>query len=111
MAWDGTAENVGRSPFISFVNELDYSSTSIPQKHPRNERVTSVEELGTMSKNNLRGITLGIRAIWKIHSLNKLLVFGHRNIETLSLKCMFLKCLSPLFVLYNDRDLLFDLDK
>ena len=29
--------------------------------------VTSAEELGTMSKNNLRGITLGIRPIWRIH--------------------------------------------
>ena len=25
-----------------------------PQKHPRNARVTSAEELGTISKNNLR---------------------------------------------------------
>ena len=31
--------------------------------------VTSSEELGTMSKNNLRGITLGIRPIPRIHSL------------------------------------------
>ena len=36
----------------------------MPQKHPRNEPVTSAEELGTMSKNNLRRITLGIRPIW-----------------------------------------------
>ena len=58
------AEIVEQIPSISFVNELDYSSTSIPRKHPRNERVTSAEELGTMSKNNLRAITLGIRAIY-----------------------------------------------
>ena len=32
-------------------------------------RVTSSEELGTMSKNNLRGITLGTRPIPRIHSL------------------------------------------
>ena len=32
--------------------------TDVPRKHPRNARVTSAEELGTMSKNNLRGITL-----------------------------------------------------
>ena len=43
-------ENVEQSPFISFVNELDYSSTSIPRKYPRNERVTSAEEVSTMSK-------------------------------------------------------------
>jgi len=35
-----------------------------PQKYPRNARVTSSEELGTISKNNLyRGITLGVRPI------------------------------------------------
>ena len=58
------AINVEQNPFISFVNQHDYSSTSIPRKHPRNERVTSAEELGTMSKNNLRLIS-----IWRIHSL------------------------------------------
>jgi len=31
------------------------------RKHPRNARVIYAEELGTMSKNNVRGITLGIR--------------------------------------------------
>ena len=60
---------IEESPSLSLVNELDYSSTPIPQKHPRNERVTSAEELGTMSKNILRGITLGIRPIWRTHSL------------------------------------------
>ena len=63
------AGNVEQSPFISFVNKLDSSSTSIPRKYPRNARVTSAEELGTMSKNNLREITLGIRHVWWIHSL------------------------------------------
>ena len=65
--------NIKQSPFISFDNELDYSSTFIPQKHPINEQITSEEELGpvpdTMSKNNLRGITSVIRPKWKIHSL------------------------------------------
>ena len=32
-------------------------------KSPRNLRVTSAEELGTMSKNNLREITVGIRPV------------------------------------------------
>ena len=63
------AGNVEQSPYISFVNELDYSSTPIPRKHLGNEQVTSAKELGTMSKNNLRGSTLGIRSIWRIHSL------------------------------------------
>mgnify|MGYP001800049020 CR=1 FL=1 len=43
-----------------FVDELDYFSSSIPQKHPPNEWKSSAEELGTKSKNNLREITLGI---------------------------------------------------
>ena len=51
------ARNVQQSPFTGFVNELDNSHTSISQNHPRDERVTSSKELGTMSKNNLRGIT------------------------------------------------------
>ena len=63
------AGSVEQSSFISFVNELDYSSTFILRKHPRNEQVTSAEELGTMSKNNLREIILGIRPIWRIYSL------------------------------------------
>ena len=35
-------------------------------KSPRYARGTSEEELGTMSKNSLRGITLEIRPIWRI---------------------------------------------
>ena len=61
--------NGEQSPFMSFFNEFDYSSTSILGKHPRNERVISAEELVTMSKNNLRGITPGIRPIWTIYFL------------------------------------------
>ena len=49
------AGNVEQIPFINFVHKLDYSSTFIPQKQPRNEGVTYVEELVTMSKNNLQG--------------------------------------------------------
>ena len=36
---------------------------------PRITRVTSSDEQGITSKNNLRGITLGIRPKWGIHSL------------------------------------------
>ena len=55
-----------QNPFLSFVDEqLDYYSTSIPRKHPHNERVISAEELGTMFISNLRGITTGIRPIWR----------------------------------------------
>ena len=58
--------NVEQSYSISFVNELDYSSTSISRKHPHNARVTSAEEF----KNNLRGITLGIRPMWMLVKIN-----------------------------------------
>ena len=40
-----------------------------PRKHPRNARVVSAKELGTMSKNNLKRITLARGPIWGIHSL------------------------------------------
>ena len=39
-------------------------------KSPRNAQVTSAEELGTMSKNNLRGIALEIKPTLGIHSLS-----------------------------------------
>ena len=45
--------------------------------------MASSEELGTMSKNNLREITLGTRLTWGIHSLNlifsRLYSFQYRN--------------------------------
>ena len=44
----------------------------VSEKHPRtstHRALTSAGELGTMSKNNLRGITFGIRPIWGIRSL------------------------------------------
>ena len=44
-------------------------SPCLLRKHPRNEGVAFAEELGTMSKNILNGTTLGIRAVWRIHSL------------------------------------------
>ena len=50
-------------------NETTYMWTDPSRKHPRNTRVTSAEELGTMSKNSLTGITLVRGPIWRIHSL------------------------------------------
>ena len=44
---------------------------------PRIARVISSEELGTMSKNNFRGITLGRRPIWGIHSLTLIISCCH----------------------------------
>ena len=40
--------------FSSLLNEM--KQTNHPWKHPRKARVTSTEELDTMSKKNLRGI-------------------------------------------------------
>ena len=52
---------------VSF--ETKRNDINSPRKHSRNARVISAEELGTMSKNNLRGITLDIGPILGIHSL------------------------------------------
>ena len=44
----------------------------VSKKHsrtPTQRALTSAGELGTMSKNNLREITFGIRPIWGINSL------------------------------------------
>ena len=53
--------------FLCF--ETERNDINSPRKHSRNARVISAEELGTMSKNNLRGITLDIGPILGIHSL------------------------------------------
>ena len=53
--------------FLCF--ETKRNDINSPRKHSRNARVISAEELGTMSKNNLRGITLNIGPILGIHSL------------------------------------------
>ena len=53
--------------FASKRNEM--KQTDPQRKHSLNARKISTKELGTMSKNNLRGITLVRRPIWGIHSL------------------------------------------
>ena len=53
--------------FLCF--ETKRNDINSPRKHSRKARVISAEELGTMSKNNLRGITLDIGPILGIHSL------------------------------------------
>ena len=53
------------------------SDINSPRKHSRNARVISAEELGTMSKNNLRGITLDIGPILGIHSLTLIISCSH----------------------------------
>ena len=57
-------------------------------KSSRNARVTSAEELGAMSKNNLREITLEIRPISEIHShtLHPLLIISQSAPDGKSLK-------------------------
>ena len=48
---------------IFALKRKETTQTDPPRKHPRNARGISAEELGTMSKNNLAGITLGVRLI------------------------------------------------
>ena len=48
--------------FLCF--ETKRNDINPPRKHPRNARVMSAEELGTISKINLRGITLVGGPIW-----------------------------------------------
>ena len=55
--------------FLSFETKRNETQADPPRKQPRNARVISAEELGTMSKNNFRGITLVRGPIWGIHSL------------------------------------------
>ena len=43
----------------------------------------SAGELGTMSKNNLRGITFGIRLIWGIYSLTSYSLAYDREVKDL----------------------------
>ena len=59
--------------FICFETKRNQTKPDPPRKHPRNARVISAEELGTMSKNNLRGITLVRGPTWGIHSLTLLI--------------------------------------
>ena len=54
---------------LCFKTERNETSTDPPRKPPRNARVISAKELGTMSKNKLRRITLARGSIWGIHSL------------------------------------------
>ena len=61
-------------PFGCFPLLWNERQTDPPRKNPRNARVISAGELGTMSKNNLRGITLVRRPIWRIRSLITLII-------------------------------------
>ena len=51
--------------------------TDPSRNHPRNTRVISAEELGTMPKNNSRGITLVRGPILGIHSLTLIISWYH----------------------------------
>ena len=53
---------------------------------PRIARVISAEKLGTMSKNNLKGIriTLVRRPIWGIHSLTSIISCSVRMVRNIS---------------------------
>ena len=60
-------------------NETKRHKHDSPRKNPRNTRVISAEELDTMSKNNLRGITLVRGPIWGIHSLTLIISWIPHN--------------------------------
>ena len=62
--------------FLCF--ETKRNDINSPRKHSHNARVISAEELGTMSKNNLRGITLDIGPILGIHSLTLIISWLRR---------------------------------
>ena len=47
----------------------DVNKFNPPRERPRNARVISAQELGTMSKNNFKNITLDRTPIYEIHSL------------------------------------------
>ena len=64
-----TSSQSWRLYFALKQNETKHKLISTPRKHPRNARVISAKDLGTMSKSNLRRITLARGPIWGIHSL------------------------------------------
>ena len=61
-------------PLKLFLDMVPSSSEDVTRamrgQSKRPSRNFIVEELGTMSNNNLRGITLEIRPLWETHSLN-----------------------------------------
>ena len=64
--------------FLCF--ETKRNDINSPRNHPRNARVISVEELGTVSKNNLGGITLDIGPILGIQSLTLIISWFYMEI-------------------------------
>ena len=70
--------------FLCF--ETKRNDINSPRKHSRSARVISAKELGTISKNNLRGITLDIGPIWGIHSLTLIISWFYRLQESFFLR-------------------------
>ena len=52
-----------------FKTKRNEALTDPARKHPRNARLISAKELGTMSKNDITRITSVREPIWGIHSL------------------------------------------
>ena len=75
--------------FLCF--ETKRNDRNSPRKHSRNARVISAEELGTTSKNNLRGITLDIGRILGIHSLTLIISWLKSNKAKLELQPQILR--------------------
>ena len=75
-------EDISTALEVFLCFETKRNDRNSPREHSRNARVISAEELGTMSKNNLRGITLDIGPILGIHSLTlKISCLGHNFVH------------------------------
>ena len=88
-----TAESTGNFSAMK-RNQTLYNDVSTISSHlvsrkslrrPRNAQVIFAEELGTMSKNNLRRITLARGPIWGIHSLNLIISWYNTFIRNYNL--------------------------
>ena len=80
------AANVEKSPLIRLVDELYFK-----QIRRKIARVKFAEELGTMSKNRLRWITLVRGPIWGIHSLTLMISYASLVHKRLMFYCNLLK--------------------
>ena len=84
ILWDFFAfkfvDKMNTNHFLATFPAIAFLIVSMKHARTSTQRaLTSAGELGTMSKNNLREITFGIRPIWGINSLLHTLLFGIRT--------------------------------
>ena len=73
-------DKMSTSHFHTILPAIEFLIVS--QKHARTSTqraLTSAGELGTMSKNNLKEITFGIRPMWRINSLTSYSLGGSEH--------------------------------